>query len=198
MRYSGPTMSETLSYRARLNVLEGERTYRLAPEALVIDYGDGAPPEVVRFEDISQLRLRYFPTRSQWNRFECLLTVPGRGRFKIANQRYRGVMDFEDRGPEYRAFVRELCLRVADAGAPTRFLTGRPMWVLLAESAFLAAMLALLGVMLVVVGGVIGALPFVRLVLLAAFLPLLWFYFRRNRPGSFDPRDVPALFLPPE
>jgi hypothetical protein len=198
MRYSDPTMSETLSYRARLNVLEGERTYRLAPEALVIDYGDGAPPEVLRYEDISQLRLRYFPTRSQWNRFECLLTGPGRGRFRIGSEYYRGVMHFEDRGPEYREFVRELCLRLADAGAPTRFLTGRPIWVLLAESAFLMSMVALLAVALILVGGVVGALPGIRLVLLAASLPLLWFYFRRNRPGSFDPRDVPALFLPPE
>ena len=191
-------MSETLSYRARLNVLEGERTYRLAPEALVIDHGDGAPPEVVRFEDVSEVRLRYFPTRSQWNRFECLLTAPGRRWFRIGSEYYRGVMHFEDRGPEYRAFVRELCLRVADAGAPTRFVTGRPMWVLMAESAFLLSMVGFLAAILVLVGGVVGALPGMRIGLLMVSIPLLWLYFRRNRPGSFDPRDVPALFLPPE
>lgn len=191
-------MSETLSYQARLNVLEGERTYRLAPEALVIDHGDGAPPEVVRFEDISQVRLRYFPTRAQWNRFECRVTIPFRGELRIGSQHYRGVMDFEDRGPQYRTFVRELCRRLADAGAPTRFLTGPPVGVLLAEGVFLLVMLALLAAILVVVGGVVGLLPWIRLAVLVLFVPLLWLYFRRNRPGSFDPRDIPALFLPPE
>lgn len=190
-------MGETLSYHARLNVLESEHTYRLAPDALVIDHGDGAPPEVVRFEDVSQVRLRYFPTRFQRNRFECVLTVPYRGQFRIGSEFCRGVMDFEDRGPEYRAFVRELCPRLADQGGGTRFLSGRPVWALIAESSFLLAMVALLAVALVLVGGLFGLLPWMRVGLLAVSLPLLWLYYRRNRPGTFAPRDIPADLLPP-
>jgi hypothetical protein len=189
-------MTETLSYHARLNVLENERVYRLAPEALVIDYLDGAQPEAVRFEEISQVRLRYSPTRSQWDRFECVLTVPARGEFKIGSQFYKGVMAFENRAGEYGAFVRELCRRLAERAPGTRFVSGRPKWALLAESAFLLSMVALLVVVLVAIGGVLGAFPLMRLGLAAVSLPLLWLYYRRNRPRTFDPRDVPAELLP--
>lgn len=191
-------MTATLSYHARLNVLENERVYRLAPEALVIDYLDGAQPEVVRLEDVSQVRLRYFPTRFQWNRFECILTVPGRGEFKIGSEFYKGVMQFENRALQYRIFVIELCRRLADCGSGARFVAGRPTWALVAESAFLLSMVMLLVVALTLVGGVIGAFPLTRLALVAVSLPLLWMYYKRNRPRVFDPRDVPLELLPKE
>ena len=53
----------------------------------------------------------------------------------------------------------------------------------------------LLGV-LALFGTAIGIPAVLHLVLIAVLLPFVWKWMRRNRPGTYDPRAIPAMLLP--
>ncbi len=187
-------MDSEPEYRIRHDVLEKPRVLRLATTGLAIENEDGRST-VLPWAHIKQVRLRFFPTRVQTNRFECLV-IASAFNLKFSNEFYRGIAQFDDCSAEYRRFVTALCPRIA-AGNPTvAFLSGRDAWVLWLEYGFLAAMALLLGWILWLTGGPLSWLIWVKLGLVVVFLPTLIQYIRRNRPAPFDPRAIPEQVLP--
>jgi hypothetical protein len=181
-------------YRSRHDVLEQARTFRLGEAGLLIA-DDAGPPAVLAYAEIRQVRLRFFPTRVQTNRFECLVDAPGRT-LKFSNEFYRGIASFDDQSASYRKFVTALCRRVAAANPRATFLTGRDGWVLGLEWSFLLLMALLLGWILWITDSPLGWLIWVKLGLIVVFLPTLWRYFKRSRATRFDPQAIPEDVLP--
>ena len=184
-----------LAYSARLSVLAKPRTYRLTADALLVFAADGTSEAAVRYAEIAGVRLSYEPTRFEWHRFICTVTDRTGREWRIGGELHRDPQTHQDGGEDYRLFVAGLCLRTAAANPAARFERGqRTAWLLIWNS--------VLGVLL------IGAVGFqfatgrhdVRLWLAATLalvaLPLLWMTHRRNRPGIFDPRAIPAELLP--
>lgn len=192
----------TLDYPARTSVLDAPCVYRLTEFALHLRPETTKPsaqrppalPETIPLRLIEAVRLRYFPTRVQENRFECLVRLRSGRQLRITNEEYRGALEFTDRSAEYRAFVRALCPAVAAANPQARFSTGRPWLPLLLEWGFLGAAFAALAGVLWLVGGTGGRL--VDLLLIVLSLPLLVRYARRCWPRTFNPHAVPDLVLP--
>lgn len=187
-------MDSAIIYCVRHDVLEKPRTLRLTTTGLAIDASDGGTT-VLPWAEIRQVRLRFFPTRVQTNRFECLV-IASTFNLKFSNEFYQGIAQFDDRSADYRRFVIALCAQVA-AGNPTaEFLSGRDTWVLMLEYGFLAAMALLFAWVLWITGSPLGWLIWVKLGLIAVFLPTLIQYFKRSQPARFDPRVIPEMVLP--
>jgi hypothetical protein len=184
-----------MEYHARRDVLERERTYRLSADGLAIEERE-ASPRVLPYAEIHKIRLRFFPTRFQTNRFECLVYCRGQ-RLRITNEFYLGFARFEDRSSAYRSFVVELCQRVGAVRREAEFVTGREAWLLNLEIGLCGLMALLLGWVLWLTGGPSRTLVWVKLGIIAFFLPVLVLYVKRNRPVRFEPGAVPEQVLPP-
>lgn len=189
-----PCVGPDHEYRIRHDVLEKPRVLRLVAAGLAIESEDGRST-VLPWADIKQVRLRFFPTRVQTNRFECLIFASAFN-LKFSNEFYQGIAQFDDRSADYRRFVTALCPRIAAANPTAAFLSGREVWVLCLEYGFLAAMALLLGWILWLTGGPLSWLIWAKLGLIAVFLPTLIRYLRSNRPAAFDPHVIPEPVLP--
>lgn len=197
--------SGIVDYLGRVSVMEKLRCYRIEGPTLTIipadpDPKDAAPPplpEKLWLREVSQVRLRYFPTRVQTNRYECIVTWQNGRELKLSNEEYRGVLSFHDRSTEYRRFVRALSAAVAAENPKARFVTGRGWLPLVLEWGFLGLMIALLATVLWLVERIeFHTFVVIKIVLVLCFIPVLVQYAKKNRPRTYDPRAVPEMILP--
>ncbi len=125
------------SYVARANVLEYEAIWRLQPDALELQGGPTAGPDVVLrfpYRDIVGVRLSYAPSRVDHARYRCDLRMRSGQQVAILSTHYAGIADFEDRAATYGPFVRALIARVAAANPAASFRSGRKPRRLLGRS----------------------------------------------------------------
>ncbi len=186
-------MDAEITYQVRHDVLEKPRTLRLTATHLAIESSDGGTT-ALPWAEVRQVRLRFFPTRVQTNRFECLV-IAATCNLKFSNEFYRGIAQFDDRSADYRRFVTALCAQAA-TNPGVEFLSGRDAWALWLEYGFLAAMALLLAWVLWITDSPLGWLIWVKLGLIVVFLPTLIQYFKRSQPARFDPRAIPETVLP--
>jgi hypothetical protein len=191
-----------ITYVTRTSAIETARTFELGADALTVHFHARSPTtspapasEVIRLADIREIRLRYFPTRVQTNRYECIITSR-RGRvLKLTNEYYQGIMSFRDESAAYRTFVTALAGRMNACNSTALFLRGRTTAAFILEFGFLGLMFALLALVMLTLGPG-GPLVWVKLAIVACFVPVLVRYARKNVPQPFDPRTVPADILP--
>jgi hypothetical protein len=185
---------------ARAGMLEPEAIWRLAPDALELTGGGTAGPgATVRFPyaEIGEVRPSFAPTRSDAFRYRCDVQLKSGLGAAILSTHYLRVGDFENRAATYVPLVRGLVARVAAANPSCRFLAGQRPFAYWSEHVFLAAMLVLLALVLLLVGGTgLSDLVLVKLALLACFVPLAIRYARKNRPRNFLPDAIPEDLLP--
>jgi hypothetical protein len=188
------------TFVARANVLEHEAIWRLTPDALELQGGPTAAPDVVMrfpYRDIVGVRLSYAPSRADSARYRCDLTMRSGGKIAILSTHYAGFADFEDRAATYAPFVRALIARVAAANPSTRFRSGKNPIVYLAEHLFLLAMVALLVFVLSVTGFMpLSESSWSKLFIVIGFIPLLIVYTHKNWPRTFKPDAIPQDVLP--
>ena len=186
--------AQPLAHSARANVFEHEATWRLGPEAVERDRGPGE-----RFPSaaVVALRLSFDPTRFDTARHRCDLRLADGRAVSLFSTHFAGIADFEDRAATYVPLVRELVARVAAANPSCRFSAGKRSLAYFAQHAFLLAIALLLVLVLGLVGEVaFSTLVLVKLGIIAAFVPVLISYARKNRPRRFDPPAIPVDVLP--
>jgi hypothetical protein len=188
------------TYVARANVLEHEAIWRLTSDALELQGGPTAGPDVVMrfpYRDIVGVRLSYAPSRVDSARYRCDLTMRSGGTIAMLSTNYAGIADFEDRAATYAPFVRTLIAKVAAANPSARFRSGKNPITYWAEHFFLLAMVALL----IFVLSITGTMPlsdssWAKLFIIIGFIPLLIVYTRKNWPNRFKPDAIPSDVLP--
>ena len=188
------------TYVARANVLEHEAIWRLTSDALELQGGPTAGPDVVMrfpYRDIVGVRLSYAPSRVDSARYRCDLTMRSGGTIAMLSTNYAGIADFEDRAATYAPFVRTLIAKVAAANPSARFRSGKNPITYWAEHLFLLAMVALL----IFVLSITGTMPlsdssWAKLFIIIGFIPLLIVYTRKNWPNRFKPDAIPSDVLP--
>jgi hypothetical protein len=188
------------TYVARANVLEHEAIWRLTSDALELQGGPTAGPDVVMrfpYRDIVGVRLSYAPSRVDSARYRCDLTMRSGRTIAMLSTHYAGIADFEDRAATYAPFVRTLIAKVAAANPSARFRSGKNPITYWAEHLFLLAMVALL----IFVLSITGTMPlsdssWAKLFIIIGFIPLLIVYTRKNWPNRFKPDAIPSDVLP--
>src|ERR1043165_9937954 len=188
------TTGDDLTYSYKSSVIGAPFEFRLAPDAL--HWGKGGSTGRTQYRRIRRVRLGFRPMTMQNHRFVTEIWTDG-PKLTIASTSWKSMVEHERLDARYRAFVGELCRRIAAAGGQTVFQTGSPVilyWI--GVVVFVGASLALAGLIVraLQIGAWSGAL------FIAAFLGLfLWqagTFFRRNRPGQFDPEAIPESVLP--
>jgi hypothetical protein len=212
------------THSSRWSVFQKEATWRLSPDALERDGGepDKAPlvarvarfvlrfiipwmimkiepggPARFAFADIVAMRLSFEPSRFDAKRHRCEITLRDRAKVSIWSTHYVSVGEFEDRAATYSPLVRALVARVGAANPACDFRVGkRPLGYWLRLIFVLTAFSALAYMIMLVGSAAFSGIVIVKLVIIAAFVPLLVRYINKNRPGSFKPEAIPEDALP--
>jgi len=212
------------THSSRWSVFQREATWRLTPEALEREGGepDKAPlvariarfvlrfiipwmimkieaggPARFPFADIAEIRLAFEPTRFDAKRHRCDITMRDGTRATIWSTHYVSVGEFEDRGVTYAALARALIARVAAANPSAVFRAGKRPLAYWLQLIFLLLAFSALAYMIMLVGGAaFSGIVIVKLVIIAAFVPLLLRYMHKNRPGRFPADNIPPDVLP--
>lgn len=145
---------------------------------------------------IRTVNLRFEPTRMQTNRYRCHLTLADGRKLVFQNEHYAGFASFEDRSLSYRTLVTALVRRIPTVNPSCTFTTGTSALSWWGQLTGLVLMFLLLAGLLIAMASVIGALIILKLLLIAALLPVLLKWALKNRPGTFDPLSPPAELLP--
>jgi hypothetical protein len=188
-------MSDALTYSFRAHAFVKEATWRIEDGMLTCEQQG----QTMRFPlaGATDVRLVFDPARVAYNRFGCNVRFRDGREAVLLNQSYSGFADFEDRSGSYVPFVRALIARIAQANPACRFHAGKPALGYVASLAFLFAIFLLLALVLWVTETVsLSGLVTVKLIIIAAMLPTLYLYVRKNRPRPFEPAAIPDDLLP--
>jgi hypothetical protein len=167
----------------------------LAPDA--VEWRRGAVSGRTSYRAIRRLRLSFRPLTMQSHRFLAEIWPADGAKLQITSTSWKSMFEQERLDAAYAAFIAELSRRVGAAGGQTSFECGSPAliyWpgVILVTGASLG--IATLALRALQVGAFAGA------AFIGAFLALfLWQagnFFRRNRPGTYQPDAVPPRLLP--
>ena len=187
---------ETKSYEFRTGL-------RSRPASLAIDAGtlrareESKPDKVWSLSDITQINLRYGPTRFCRNRFRMNLNHSSGEKLTVSNVSFKGFAEFDDQSDTYRPFVQSLHRALLANGSETRFhggLSSLSYWLHWLLTLFVGLALVVVGWAFVAIG--LSWLILVKIALIIFYLPTLLAFMRRGKPSTYDPAQIPDRLLP--
>lgn len=185
-----------LEHRCRVSVLEKEILWRLEGDMLVQITGE-LPPFRIPLATVESIRLFYAPTRFQTGRYGCRIGLRGGHSLGLQNEHFEGFATFSDRSSTYRELVLALIRRRAVLGAGCRFLCGTSWLNWIVQTGILAGSGLLLAAVFLAFGPSSNGMITVKLLLIAAMVPVAVGWVVKNRPRTFGPGAVPEGLLPP-
>lgn len=187
---------QALSYTYRQSILTKPWTFSLTDDALSFQE-DQRPAIVIPYSQIKQVKPKFDPTRVQLNRHVIDVQLTNGRSYKIASMSYQGISDFTDQAAQYSRFIKAFHERLAHANQTLQYKKGISQLGYVASVGMLVFLILLL---IVAVGfiltGTVNAVILIKFVLLIIFIPTLLKYIRRNKPGTYDPLDLPEDVLP--
>jgi len=187
--------TEDISYAFKPKMFGAPHFFQLSSDGM--DWTVGPRSGRISYPMIRHIRLGYKPTNVGSARFIAEIWSQNEPKISISSVSSRSMLDTEDLGKDYAAFLRELHRRVALSKANCVFEAGMPAWRWWPASIF--GVLAFLAVGYVVVRGLMTGQY-----LVAGAITLLgvWFLWQivnlitRNRPRIYSPDHIPANVLP--
>ncbi len=186
-----------VKYRSRTSAFDKEQLLRLENGQLVI-VSEELPTELLPLAGLTEIRLRFFPTRFQRNRYECLLHWDHGRHLKICNQFFAGMADFKDQSGEYVRWVHELHRQSISANPNCHYFAGLSKLRYFINATFLVSIALLLIILMVLMASTLPAIAIIKLIIVACYLPILVQWLRRNKPRTYDPTAIPQVVLPGE
>jgi len=184
-----------LIYAYKPSLLGAPFEFRLTPTAL--EWSRGRHIGRVPYDRIRRLRLSFRPVSMQSHRFLAEIWSAAGPKLEICSTSWRSVVEQERHDAAYSTFVAELHRRIAAAGATVSFEAGAHVvvyWIGLVVFAGASLGLAVLTVRALQTGAMAGAAIVGGV--LALFLWQVGTFFRRNRPGTYGPDELPPEVLP--
>jgi hypothetical protein len=182
-------------YAFKSSLMGAPFEFHLADEAL--EWRRGPQSGRTRYDRIRRVRLAFRPMTMQNHRFLTEIWATEGPKLQIASTSWKGLVEHERLDAAYRAFVTDLTRRIGAAGGETSFVTGSPAFL------YWPGVVVFIGAAVALVGLIARALAdqqWSGAAFIAAFLALfIWQaggFFRRNKPGTFDPAAVPPQVLP--
>lgn len=202
------------TYATRKSVLEPETIWRLTPNALVRERLGSAPnkgwakfiqifwrilfpwadpiggekwPDSVPYDQITNIRVRFDPTRVDRTRERCDLTLVGGAHISLFSTRYVSFANFEDQTAAYKPFINELTRRVLAARPQTSVHSGLTWTSYLVQHGFLLAAILALASILGVAGFPAFGTIWAKILITLSYVGTLWGYARRNLPRKLNP-----------
>jgi hypothetical protein len=186
-----PEEAPIAAYAQRPRPLGREVRFALRPGVLEVD----DQRRVVRLplSAIRSATLTYEPRNTMTRGFRLRLGVDGRRSFSFTNTSWRSLMDAENQGPAFRAFVAALLPAIAAANPACAFRGGRswPVWI-----ALMAATVATFAGLSYMMWRALPQAQTGAALLIAGFAAAFVWIVVRNRPRAFPPGAPPADLLP--
>lgn len=150
---------------------------------------------MIPWREIRAVRVAYAPTRFKTWRHLLELTLADRSRLTIDNVHFRGVGNFENRSETYIPFVLAVVeqLKVENPQVPVR--AGAATLGYWGAATFVTLVFAILAMLLLIMP-IAGLLVWVKLGIIAFFLPALAAWFVKARPRAVSLHTIPADSLP--
>lgn len=191
--------SNELVYSYRPSLLGAAWSFRLTAGGMA--WNAGRRSGLMPYRAIRQIRLSYKPVSMQSQRFLTEIWADGAPKLEIVSSSWKSMMEQERQDKTYAAFVVELHRRVAQVAGqgqpPVAYVQGSlPLlyWPGLAVFGGVSLGLAWLTVRALESNASAGA------AFIGAFMLLfLWQggnFFRRNKPGTYGPEQLPAALMP--
>jgi len=189
------TPAGDLEYVFKPSLLGGAWQFRLDPDALAWSFGSRSGR--VPYRQIARVRLSYRPVTMQSHRFITEIWPSKGPKLQITSTSWKSTVEQERLDTAYCDFVTELHRRLAAAGTQASFVTGyAPPIYWAGVAVFVATALGLAGLIVRAVQlGRWAGVAFIA-VFFVVFLWQVGTYFRRNRPGSYQPDALPDAALP--
>ncbi len=170
-----------IAYGKRENVFEkGERRWVVETEGLRQSWPQGGDL-LLRWADVRGIRLTYAPTRFKTWRHKLTLRGPA-GAWVIDNVHFAGVGSFEDRSDSFGPFVLACVEQVAARAPGAAARLGSAPLAYWAQLLFVGAALSLLALVVVALPVNISGMIWLKLLLVAAMLPVFLIFVVRSRP----------------
>jgi hypothetical protein len=183
------------SYSYRPSVLGAPWEFKLTEQG--IEWSAGQKTGRVAWRDIRRLRMSFRPVSMQSQRYLTEIWATRSPKLEIVSSSWKSMVEQIRLDAEYSAFVSELHRRLAQAGNTARFEQGSPALL------YWPGLVIFVGVAFALAGLVVRTLQAKTLggaAFVGIFLGLfLWQggnFFRRNRPGTYQP-DAPPIELMP-
>ena len=172
-----------ITYNNRISALTKEKTYQLT------DIGLGDEGGMWKFDDINRVELKFTPTKHYGGIYQCIVHSHF-GKAIISNRKYLSPANFSYQNEEFNGFIRALHEKLANVEG-IEFRRG------LSKSSFYTQLVAMLIIMPLVISVMLafGQLIIAGLMLLIVLIRLVPF-FKKNKPGNYDPRNIPDRLLP--
>jgi hypothetical protein len=187
-------MSDSVEYTVRRHAFEKQRTWRI--DAAGVSWSAEDKSGRFDFSEISTIRLQWAASRADHARYACQVARANGWTETIVSTHYDGPMQFPDRRGTYLPFVHELVRRTAAANPACHFRAGTTPVRFLGNLTAMIAGLALLALVALTLGVPFTGIVVMKLIVIAALLPLALAWFKKNRPRPFDPANIPADILP--
>jgi hypothetical protein len=183
------------AYAYRPSLLGAGWTFRLTAGGIA--WEAAAKSGHVPYRAVRRVRMTYKPASMQSHRFVTEIWAERAPKLQIVSTSWKSLMEQERLDQPYAAFVRELHRRLSAAGAPVDYVQGHnPLRYWPGLVFFVAVALGLA----VAVARSLQAHSLGGAVVVVGFLALfLWQggnFIRRNRPGRYSPRALPAELIP--
>jgi len=184
----------TIAYSFRPSAFGAPRLFRLMSDAIVWDAGRSSGR--VPFARVKRVRMSFRPSAAQNYRFVTEIWGQEGPKLTIVSTSTKNMMEQECLDTSYANFATELHRRIALAGASTVFEAG------IAPAIYWFGLVIYVGAGLGLAGLIVRTLQagtWTGAGVVAVFLGMfLWNanYFRRNRPGRYQPNALPPELLP--
>ena len=181
-------------YHYRRNATEP--TTSLTPGDLALDVVRGTVRTPIPYAEITRVRLVYNPSRINTARFECHIYHRGGDKLVITSTSFTGFGRYENQQAAYRECIEAIHERLGTLKG-IDFISGdtpKRYW-----SSLGCAGTGLMGTLLVLfVAGLITKLAVDVAVLVVLVLTVPWMlkYAKVNKPGAYDPKEIPTDLLP--
>ncbi len=191
---SGDAVAEP-SYSYRPSATGSPLRFVAAPDAL--EWYAGRRESRIPYAAIRRVRLSFRPQTMQTQRFCAEIWSEGHPKLKVVSSSWKSMFEQAPQGDAYARFIVALHRQLAGRNSDVVYQAGTaaPIYwagvVLFAGCALAMAALIVLALQAQVWSGAVFIATF-----LALFLWQSGSFLRRNRPGRYQPENVPAQLLP--
>ena len=172
----------TTTYAKRENAFEkAEHVWRVEDDCLIWTRPTGESLTLL-WKDVGAIRAAYAPTRWKSWRYIFELTTRKGSKLLIDNGHFKKVGDFEDRSATFIPFVLAIVDRVIAHAPDAKASIGASPASYFGQLGFMLSMMALLAWVLIMLPTPLGWLVILKLLLIAAMLPIAWNWAVKSRP----------------
>lgn len=187
--------SSDLVYVTRNNLLTTEWRWEISEEGINLTQLSGI--QLIKWDNIREIRLQYAPTRFIANRYTCAINQHSGGTIWFSSHYYQGFNDFRNDGLTYAKFVTKLIETVGQKNPNCNFTSGSGRLYYL----FNLSVMIFTGFLLVVIAKLLLALGLtwmvgVKLLMIFFLIPRALRWLRYNHGQNFNGSSIPVGLLP--